>query len=60
VRKNKTSSRVKNTDPSVFVSGTQQIKSIPPLLFHTWKIPPQSAKEIQHQKFRIGTFRITN
>jgi len=51
---------VNNTDPSVFVSGTQQIKSIPPLLFHTWKIPPQSAKEIQHQKFRIGTFRITN
>jgi len=38
----------------------QQIKSIPPLLFHTWKIPPQSAKEIQDQKFRIGTFRITN
>jgi len=60
VRKNKTSSRVKNTDPSVFVSGTQQIKSIPPLLFHTWKIPPLSAKEIQHRKFRAGIFRITN
>jgi hypothetical protein len=30
------------------VSETQQTKSIPPLLFHTWKIPPQSAKEIQY------------
>jgi len=45
---------------SVFVSGTQQIKSIPPLLFHTWKIPPLSAKEIQHQKFRTRIFGITN
>jgi hypothetical protein len=43
-----------------FISATQQTKSIPPLLFHTWKIPPQSAKEIQHQKFRTSTFQITN